>query len=924
MNRTTVIVSVIILLLAFGFAGYFLLKRKTKTEPTPAIKAVPIDAAMIMESRNLNEFFNKIQHDNKIWEELNGIGGIKSLNDRITDLRESIDTDDKLNQLFSDKSMVMSVHITGNKKLGALFLVNIDSPKLIEQAGNFLPSKLASEGVVTSKIYNNTEVFQVKPENNSTSSFTYAFCEGNFLISQSQILVEEAIRQVDTGVSVLSLKGFRKVSKTADNKADANVYINYLHFRKVIDKFINPYGDKFIHGINIFADWSEMDVDIRKDAVLLNGFAYAEESKSKFLNVFKNQEAVDLSLQKYLPDNTSLFVEIGMSNPKKYRNAYKTFLKKTGNIHKYNHHVNTVKRELDINIEDAFSTLIDNEVAVAYTDVKKPVNSDKSLVLFEVGSKKATLERLMPMLKQYANRNQMSVDDLISEHSIEEQKKTLIYRMPVLKIARKLFGNIFSRAPTNYFTFVDNVMVMARSEEALLTYLKKFHANRVLTNNKNYTGFYQSLSSESNFYLYADISRSVDFYEYFLEKTALKTFRSNKTHFSSLEALGLQFVSGSDLIYHNMYINHNPESRIYQSMQWNKKLNDKVTLKPELVVNHNTGENEIFVQDASNTVYLIDKTGEILWSRDLEGSIKSDIFQIDYYKNGNLQMLFNTEDKLHLIDRKGRDVKNYPVSLPAPASNGLSVFDYSDDKNYRIFIATEDNRVRLYDKTGKENSGWQFGTAKTPVETPVQYFRIGEKDYIVFSDNERSYILHRDGRERVEIRDNFAKSPKNRFYLQNSNGQESARLVTTDTDGHVRKIAFANGETSQIKFGEYSDEHYFKFEDMDGKGGKEYIFAEKNTLEVFSNPDSLLFNKTMKNEISLKPIAYEFSENNKKLGIVNQNNNTLLLFNGKSGEMHSKFPLKGSYLFTVGFLGKENRDFHLVAGNNNKILNYVL
>lgn len=39
------------------------------------------------------------------------------------------------------------------------------------------------------------------------------------------------------------------------------------------------------------------------------------------------------------------------------------------------------------------------------------------------------------------------------------------------------------------------------------------------------------------------------------------------------------------------------------------------TLMPQVVVNHNTGEKEVLVQDKANTLYLIDRFGKTIWKR---------------------------------------------------------------------------------------------------------------------------------------------------------------------------------------------------------------------------------------------------------------------------------------------------------------------
>ena len=66
---------------------------------------------------------------------------------------------------------------------------------------------------------------------------------------------------------------------------------------------------------------------------------------------------------------------------------------------------------------------------------------------------------------------------------------------------------------------------------------------------------------------------------------------------------------------------------------------------------------------------------------------------------------------MHILDRNGNYVERYPVKLRAPATNGLAVFDYENNKDYRLFICGNDRLVYLYDKSGNTVKGWkQFKT----------------------------------------------------------------------------------------------------------------------------------------------------------------------------------------------------------------------
>ena len=62
-------------------------------------------------------------------------------------------------------------------------------------------------------------------------------------------------------------------------------------------------------------------------------------------------------------------------------------------------------------------------------------------------------------------------------------------------------------------------------------------------------------------------------------------------------------------------------------IMWQTRLDARMSMKPAIVVNHNTGERELFVQDEGNTIYLINDVGRILWKLPIDGKINSEVYQ---------------------------------------------------------------------------------------------------------------------------------------------------------------------------------------------------------------------------------------------------------------------------------------------------------
>ena len=375
------------------------------------------------------------------------------------------------------------------------------------------------------------------------------------------------------------------------------------------------------------------------------------------------------------------------------------------------------------------------------------------------------------------------------------------------------------------------------------------------------------------------------------------------------------------MIYNNLYLQYIPEVKEEAVTVWESHLDTSINFKPVFVTNHYTKENEIFVQDLNNKIYLINKVGRILWKLQLDEKINSDIYQVDYYKNGKLQLLFSTKSKIHLIDRNGNYVERYPVKLRSDATAGMALFDYDKNLDYRIFIPCKNKNVYVYNIEGNLVNGWEFEQTDGYVTTPVQHFRVHNNDFLIFADQVRVYILNRRGEERIRLKTQFAKSVNNKFILETGTSETTAQFVTTDTSSLVRMIAL-DGTVESKQIGTFSTLHYFDYQDINADGFNDYIFLDKNKLVVFKQDGSKIFDYKFDQNIESSPVYYYFSYDDRKLGVVSTTTNEIYLFNS-NGNVYEGFPLKGNTQFTIGYLGNSHNQFNLIVGTKyNFLYNY--
>lgn len=328
------------------------------------------------------------------------------------------------------------------------------------------------------------------------------------------------------------------------------------------------------------------------------------------------------------------------------------------------------------------------------------------------------------------------------------------------------------------------------------------------------------------------------------------------------------------------------------------------------------------VQDDANKIYLISNTGKIIWTKQLNEKIMSDVTQVDVLKNDKLQLLFNTSTTIYMFDRNGNDMKGFPVKLNSNATNAIYVIDYEGKKDYRIFIACENKKILCYDPFGKQVEGFKFERTTDPVYLPLQYFNVNNKDHLCVIDVKgKVYILDRKGNVRVRMKEHVAQGTHN-YFIENGKDYSKTFIITADTLGNIVKLNLA-GDKENIKFQDFETSPYFEFRDINNDKTKEFIFLTRNELKVFNSDKTLSFKYDFPNQISQPPLYFVFPDGNARIGICSELSNELFLFNN-NGSLYESFPINGKTSFSIGDLNNDGT-FNLITGSSdNSIYVYQL
>lgn len=896
----------------------FFFRKPDELVPATMMQAVAPDAVIFMDQIDFETFTSDFMVNSMLWNALTGEAAGKRADSVINRFVSQLSRAELLQDLLIKRQLGISLHLVGKEKLVPVFYLNYSGSFSEKEFRLIVEELLGSDAVIEERRFESAVFCDVKGSNPWVGvPFTFTQVRGLFIVSPVSVLVEEAVRTLQTGNGPEKDPGFRRVSSSAGRNVQGNLYISYRELASLLTPFTSASYRWKLSFPGVLADWGEADINLKTDALALTGMVSAADTLPRLLNIFSGQSSVKMSLPASIPSSAVSCLFIGVSDPARFGVELRKYLEGTGEGTLFSEENGKWKNDAGFSPFDELIALMDDEAAWLSTNDSDL--GEQEVAVFETRSRSLTQEMLERWVEGVSSLSGSDRSDLVSEYRVDDQTVYTIYHFDepfyTGDLTRKLFGK--------FFTVYDNLLLSGSSEQALTRTIYQNILHKTLANDPSFTDISNYFASRANVTFYFRPVPYLQMKAPMLSETASALKEENGSFLSGFSGLIVQYVNEGSLFYQNISAKYSAARDEQALTLWESRLDTVASIKPTLVINANTQEKEIFVQDAHNTIYLINSAGRILWRRALDGPVLGEVYQIDYYRNGKLQYLFNTPDRLHLIDRNGNNVEKFPVNLRSRATNPLGLFDYDNKGDYRIFLAGTDRRIYVYDKSGNIVPGWSFSGAEKVVENQVQHFRVKDKDYIVFSDAGRSYILDRQGHDRVLPEERVALSPRNQFYLDMNIRENKPRLVSTDTSGNVVGFGF-DGKVSVILKHTATRQHYFRMQDMDQDGISDFLFADGNELSVFSGNGKKLYSYKVRGEIMFLPDVYRFSASDIKVGIAEGGQNRIYLISS-DGSLYDGFPLAGDTRFSIGYFSGSESRFNLIVGSSDSFLyNYSI
>jgi hypothetical protein len=473
----------------------------------------------------------------------------------------------------------------------------------------------ASKKNLSQRNFNNSIIYTIN-SNDKACHFTYS--NGIISFTFSSVLAEETIRNTELGHTLLNDSAFQTIKRTASLSNDFNLFINYKFLNVLLKPALSTEAENTLSFITNYAGWTELDTRAKQNFFQLNGFTTSNDSTGNYLSLFNNENPGKPDLFRIIPSSAAWISHFFVSDIETYSSRFRgVFSNKEADdsIAFFNSMCGTsFQKKFFGECSGEFAAIINRPSMADFTS--------GTMAVFKLKHPKNT-ETILQETSDSLIKN--SGSNLQAEKFSEFEIKPF----PAGRIFNYLLGNVFTYSAVNYYVIIDNSVVFANNTDALAALINSYNTDKTISKDKDFISLSDNLASESNIFIYCNIPRSYPLFSAFAGESLIEALTLHHSIIKKMGVVSLQVsYTKNNLFYNNFILKHNAgykEPEIQSGNKWSLTLDGNAFTKPASVINHNTGEQEIFVQDDGGNIYLIDNSGEILWKRKTEGQIMSDI-----------------------------------------------------------------------------------------------------------------------------------------------------------------------------------------------------------------------------------------------------------------------------------------------------------
>lgn len=709
--------------------------------------AIPTDASAFFLFKDIKTASNNLMSAKNLFSEVTfSDSPLRQLTDKLYSLSgaESLSN-------VADHGCALSLHYSSKDEVSPLLVLKL-SPSELSYINNSI-----KDGVRSSRQFNGIQI-------NRWNEIEYAATGNFFVASPSSIILESSLRHILSGSSILDNEQLRELI-SATLLREAMLFINHSQSGKLFSAFAQRRYLKYSDFVSGFTSWSALEIYSQGNKIIFRGGLISSKGPANYAEVIRGSRGAVSDISKVVPFNTFSLLTVSVRD-------FNLFVKKYGEYGDFHRKANP-------------------EV------VAKALKWFDSIDALEVGA------ALIPFGSVNENvviiRREKPAFGFIRKWLFREKEPVLL-PFQERGLVRSLFGEMFSDEEECFSISLDEYLIIGKRElldEIFLKNRDRFTFDQYLSQTRAYNLLDRNSGAVT---LIVNGSEQPDsLIKFFRNGSNLK--RVTKSLNVMIGAIQIKPDKSGNPVYDIFFYGDSlkelpkPGKTVSETPAgWERDTVVRVPAGPFEVINFNNGEKEYIEQLPNYWLRLSDKNMKGIWAVPFQVPLRGYVEQVDYYRNGKLQMLFAGGNRVFMLDRSGRFVSPYPLSTDSLIMLGPKVYNIKSDGEFAIMLLHTDNALRLYNKNCKPYPAWSDIKLPETIREFPELKEFGGNKYWILRTSLRTMIYSING--------NPVTDPKEKNRLKPDSPViplEGSNVMVQTLQGKNISLNLETGEIKRIK-----------------------------------------------------------------------------------------------------------------------------
>ncbi|SHM54476.1 hypothetical protein SAMN04488057_10293 [Cyclobacterium lianum] len=899
---------VILVILVLGGAAFLFYRSGFLLNRLEGSEVISPDAVFIYETRDPVGMWNTIVGQ-PIWEKLQQLPVIAEMESRLIHLDSITGKSGALDKYLKGQQFKLSMHPLGKEDFGFLITVAFNDRAFLDFVQDFQRDKDGQADPVKVRTYSGVNLFELSLDKGERT-FTYAIIDNVLMGSYTSFLVEEGIRYAKS----TELRSFKQTythlfQSESQVGSQGMVRLSGDGLSDFINQLSSEKNNKLVQDLNANNYSATLVPAFLDEGLSISGKLFVNGQEKKVFSGYEDHG--NLPFASLISKRAALLYLYLFPDFQFYRRIPNTSFSPDPLL--------ADQLAESVAIQNFVSTLSGNAALVLEEGILE--ERPDQILLLDTKDAESSFSHLADYNLEW---NQEDYSKNYRDYFLGHE----IILMDINEFPAHVFDGNFAGFPKCYLAVAEGQLILANSLKTMKNYLEDLYYDNTWGKSVLMSKLLkEGQGKEAPVQIYLNNDRFFPALIRSSQPAWSPVFQKYASVFRSFEFLKIYLKDEGDI---EIQIAITPEERSSNGQLMLKEsrsilFDKKLIYGPAGLENFNDKSTDFLLQDEDLFIHLVTAEGERVFSERIPEDIITDVFQIDYYKNGKLQLVFATQNLIYALDRYGNLLPGFPIHFEEGRDiTYLNVLDYDNNRDYRFFVADAEGNLFVYSGSGELLQEWDpRQSTDGPLAVMPAHHRVpGLGDFMVaMHTNGKLRFFNRRGQDKEGGNIVLGESLSTDYGIEEGREEGLSKIVTVNDAGEVVKVNFKGELTYRNQL--LRPDRNTRFDLVNDQIGTDFVWVirEYNELKVLNPDESLLFDTNIISE-QLDYRYFSFGPANKIFVVLDRTQDFAYLYNYR-GKLINQKPISVSENLWISFSGSRN-EYTLVTVYENQLQEYKI